>query len=62
MTCSDDEAEVLEAEHIAGDAWAAYYADGGRSDSAMPVYSVELGLAIETPKDGATIQQLWSIL
>lgn len=46
-----------------GDAWAAYDADGGTNGGGNePVYSAELGLAIEAPKDGATLQQLWSIL
>lgn len=62
MVCSEDDVEILDTDNK-GDAWAAYYADGaGQGGGGEPVYSVELGLAIEAPKDGATIQQLWSIM
>jgi hypothetical protein len=62
------ECDVLEV-HAHQDAWAAYssYAAGGGGADAgaaagEPVYSAELGLAIEAPRDGITLQQLWSIL
>lgn len=58
----EGESDILETEHRP-DVWAAYCADGGTSgEGREPVYCQELGLAIEAPRDGATIQQLWSIL
>ncbi|KAF8059191.1 bbs5 [Scenedesmus sp. PABB004] len=57
-----EEPEVDERE-TPPDAWAAYFEDGGRCDEERePVLSAELGLAIEPPKDGASLAQLWSIL
>lgn len=58
----EDESDVVET--VAGsDAWAAYCADGDvAGEGREPVYSSELGLAMETPRDGASIQQLWGIL
>ena len=61
--CRDEDSEVLDSD-TRGDAWATYYADDANSGGGggEPVYSPELGLAIEAPRDGATLQQLWSIL
>jgi hypothetical protein len=59
-----DESDIVETEYRT-DAWAAYCAEGdgdAAGSGREPVYCPELGLAIETPRDGATIQQLWSIL
>eukprot|EP00882_Tetradesmus_deserticola_P002849 GHRQ01003030.1.p1 GENE.GHRQ01003030.1~~GHRQ01003030.1.p1 ORF type:complete len:353 (+),score=131.66 GHRQ01003030.1:772-1830(+) len=60
----EGDADVLEPEGAKADAWAAYYADGASGGGAgcEPVFSAELGLAVEAPRDGASIQQLWSIL
>ncbi len=43
---------------------AACYADGGAvgQGAAAPVYSSELGLAIEAPRDGLTLEQLWAVV
>lgn len=63
-SCRDEDSEVLDSD-TRGDAWATYYADdanSGTGGGGEPVYSPELGLAIEAPRDGATLQQLWSIL
>jgi hypothetical protein len=58
----EGDSDILETEHRP-DAWAAYCADSGTSgEGREPVYCQELGLAIEAPRDGASIQQLWSIL
>lgn len=58
----EDESDVVET--VAGsDAWAAYCADGDvAGEGREPMFCSELGLAMETPRDGASIQQLWSIL
>ena len=40
----------------------AYFADGNKDRDREPVYSEELGLAIEKLKDGFTLQGLWDVL
>ncbi|XP_064647325.1 Bardet-Biedl syndrome 5 protein homolog [Lineus longissimus] len=43
------------------DAFAAYFADGDKDQDRDPVYSEELGLAIEKLKEGFTLQGLWEV-
>ncbi|KDR08011.1 Bardet-Biedl syndrome 5 protein-like protein [Zootermopsis nevadensis] len=43
-------------------AFVAYFVDSGHKKDREPVYSPELGLAIEKLKDGFTIQSLWEVL
>jgi len=43
-------------------AFVAYFADTGHKHDREPVYSPELGLAVEKLKDGFTIQSLWEVL
>ncbi len=40
----------------------AYFADGNKDKDRDPVYSEELGLAVEKLKDGFTLQGLWDVL
>ncbi|XP_060603512.1 Bardet-Biedl syndrome 5 protein-like [Ruditapes philippinarum] len=44
------------------DAFAAYFADGNKDRDRDPVYSEELGLAVEKLKDGFTLSGLWEVL
>ncbi|XP_035688416.1 Bardet-Biedl syndrome 5 protein homolog isoform X2 [Branchiostoma floridae] len=44
------------------DAFAAYFADGDKQKDREPVYSEELGLAIEKLKDGFTLSGLWEVM
>ncbi|KAH3719643.1 Bardet-Biedl syndrome 5 protein homolog [Dreissena polymorpha] len=44
------------------DAFAAYFADGSKDKDRDPVFSEELGLAIEKLKDGFTLNGLWDVL
>ncbi|XP_053373363.1 Bardet-Biedl syndrome 5 protein-like [Mercenaria mercenaria] len=44
------------------DAFAAYFADGNKDKDREPVYSEDLGLAIEKLKDGFTLTGLWDVL
>lgn len=44
------------------DVFAAYYADGDKNADRDPVFSPELGLAIEALREGTTVEQLWSVL
>jgi len=44
------------------DALAAYYADGDGQKDGEPVFSEELGLAIEKLRDGFTLSSLWDVL
>uniref|UniRef100_A0A914UX40 Bardet-Biedl syndrome 5 n=1 Tax=Plectus sambesii TaxID=2011161 RepID=A0A914UX40_9BILA len=58
---TEDDVEI-DTRAVRPDAFAAYFADGGKSDqSRCPVYSEELGLAIEKLKDGFTLRDLWEI-
>lgn len=43
------------------DALASYYADGDKNVDREPVFSPELGLAVEKLRDGVTIDELWSV-
>lgn len=59
--------EVDENPELASDAFAAYFADGYTgehhgSEKRQIIFSEELGLAIEKPKDGFTLQQLWEVI
>ncbi|GFO21367.1 Bardet-Biedl syndrome 5 protein homolog [Plakobranchus ocellatus] len=44
------------------DAFAAYFADGNKEKDREPVFSEELGLAVEKLKEGFTIAGLWQVL
>ena len=44
------------------DAFAAYFADGDKQKDRDPVFSEELGLAIEKLRDGFTISGLWDVI
>ncbi|KAK0145077.1 Bardet-Biedl syndrome 5 [Merluccius polli] len=44
------------------DAFTAYFADGNKQQDREPIYSEELGLAIEKLKDGFTLQGLWEVM
>ena len=44
------------------DAFAAYFADGNKDKDREPVFSEELGLAVEKLRDGFTLQGLWDVL
>lgn len=44
------------------DAFAAYFADGDKSSDREPVYSDQLGLAVEKLKEGFTLQGLWEVV
>ncbi|KAH3719594.1 Bardet-Biedl syndrome 5 protein homolog [Dreissena polymorpha] len=44
------------------DAFAAYFADGSKDKDRDPMFSEELGLAIEKLKDGFTLNGLWDVL
>lgn len=56
-----DEEEIDESVSEAGDVLAAYLADGHHHDL-EPVFSPELGLAVEKLKDGYTLQTLWEVI
>lgn len=58
-----DEVEVLEDEprNEISNALMSYMTDGHRTNG-QPVYSSELGLAIESIKDGYTLQKLWEVI
>lgn len=40
----------------------AYFADGNKEQDREPVFSEELGLAVEKLKDGFTISGLWEVM
>ncbi|XP_073984686.1 Bardet-Biedl syndrome 5 protein isoform X2 [Rhodnius prolixus] len=56
-----EEVEEIENEDHAGVA-SAYYSDGHESEDRPPIYNNQLGLAIESIKDGYTLTSLWQII
>lgn len=56
-----DESEI-EPSDTKSDAFTAYFADGGHQVDGEPVFSPELGLAIEKLKDGFTLASLWQVI
>jgi len=56
-----EDLEIVDDEE-AHDALTAYYAESNKSTDRDPVYSPELGLAVETPPESLTLEQLWSVL
>lgn len=62
VLCREEDVAVIDAEDK-GDLVAAYYADASQGVADRPpVFCEELGLAIESLKEGTTIEQLWSVL
>jgi len=54
-----DDVEILDdQDHF--DALAAYCADGDKNVDREPVFSAEIGLAVENLRDGVTLQDLWN--
>jgi len=45
-----------------GDAYAPYFAEGGKEGERAVIFSEELGLAVETPPAGLSISTLWATL
>lgn len=60
----EDECVVADEACARADTWAAacYCADGG-GEARGPVFSPELGLAVEAPRDpSVTVRQLWCVM
>ncbi len=74
VTFEDEIDEIEENPELVSDAFAAYFADGyegqngAENDASIEghkfeiIFCEELGLAIEKPKDGFTMQQLWEVI
>lgn len=58
----DDLEEISELKNEMSNTLAVYLADEGHSKDRPPIYSPDLGLAVETVKDGFTLQKLWEVL
>eukprot|EP00795_Rhopilema_esculentum_P014110 gene14110-5101_t len=56
----EDDVEIVD-EGSTSDAFAAYFADANKEKDREPVYSPQLGLAIEKLKDGITLSSLWEV-
>lgn len=57
-----DDVEIV-GDDSASDAFAAYFADSGRDGADKTVvFSAELGLAIEAPPDGLSLEKLWAVV
>mmetsp|Transcript_56120 Transcript_56120/g.135528 ORF Transcript_56120/g.135528 Transcript_56120/m.135528 type:complete len:344 (-) Transcript_56120:133-1164(-) len=56
-----DDVEIV-GEDDAGDVFAAYYADAAKDADREPVFSPELGLAIESLREGVTVEKLWAVV
>lgn len=58
----DEDVDIVEGEG-GSDVFAAYYADGAtHAGDREPLFSPELGLAVEGLQDGVTVEQLWTVL
>jgi len=57
---TEDDVEIIEGDDI--EPCLLYQPDGEKEIDREPVYSNELGLAVERLKDGTTLQSLWSIV
>jgi hypothetical protein len=55
-----DDVEIVHSDE--GDSFAAYCADATRDPDRPPMYSAELGLAVETPREGFDLARLWAVL
>lgn len=53
-----DDVEIDEEE--GGDAFAAYYADASKETDRAPVFNDDLGLCVETLREGLSLEKLWS--
>lgn len=58
----DDIQEIEEPRAEISNAISIYLVDKGHSKERPPVYSQDLGLAIEKIKDGFTLRQLWEVI
>ena len=57
-----DDIAIIDHEEEKPDIFATYYAADSNGADQEPVYSAELGLAIESLKEGHTLEQLWKVL
>jgi len=57
---TEDDVEILESDDI--EPCLLYQPDGEKEIDREPIFSPELGLAIERLKDGTTLQSLWNII
>jgi len=57
---AEDDVEIIEGDDI--EPCLLYQPDGEKEIDREPVYSPELGLAIERLKEGTTLQSLWSVV
>mmetsp|Transcript_7026 Transcript_7026/g.8039 ORF Transcript_7026/g.8039 Transcript_7026/m.8039 type:complete len:358 (+) Transcript_7026:317-1390(+) len=57
-----DDVEIVNQDDDTADVFVAYYADGTKNQDRDPMFHPDLGLAMESLRDGVTIEQLWSVL
>ena len=57
----EDDVEIVD-DVDAVDTFAAYYADADKDADREPVFSEELGLAVEGMREGYTIKKLWEVV
>eukprot|EP00238_Polyblepharides_amylifera_P011864 CAMPEP_0196591254 /NCGR_PEP_ID=MMETSP1081-20130531/68981_1 /TAXON_ID=36882 /ORGANISM="Pyramimonas amylifera, Strain CCMP720" /LENGTH=309 /DNA_ID=CAMNT_0041914559 /DNA_START=246 /DNA_END=1175 /DNA_ORIENTATION=+ len=57
-----DNVEIIDQDEESTDVFVAYYADGVKNQDREPVYCADLGLAIESLRDGITLENLWNVL
>lgn len=58
----DDVDMIEDSKEELSNTMSAYLADEGHLKDRPPVYCPELGLAIETLKEGYTLQKLWEVI
>eukprot|EP00741_Cyanophora_paradoxa_P005592 tig00000912_g5420.t1 len=57
-----DDVEIVGDEEETGDAFAAYLSEGNKNKDRDPVYSSELGIAVEKLPPTVTLSSLWTVL
>ena len=57
-----DDVEIMGSSEATADAFAAYFADSNKEADRPVVFSSDLGLAIEAPPEGITLDKLWAAL
>lgn len=55
-----DDVEIIGSSEATADAFAAYFADSSKEADRPVTFSSGLGLAVETPPEGLTLERLWA--
>ena len=57
-----DDVEIIGSSEATADAFAAYFADSSKEADRPVMFAPALGLAVETPPEGLTLDKLWAVV